>query len=58
MKESYTYRCPLKGECRHKKSCFILKTEQKLKEALKIIYKCPVEKREVSMRLSPDGYEK
>lgn len=58
MKETYTYRCPRKGECKHRRNCFILKTEQKLKEALEIIYKCPAVKSEVPMKISPDDYEK
>lgn len=58
MTKAYTYRCPLKGKCKHKRNCFILKTEQKLKETLEIIYKCPTEKREVPLRILPDNYEK
>lgn len=58
MKKAYTYRCQHKGECKHRRNCFILKTEHKLKEALEIIYKCPAVKREVPMRISPDEYEK
>lgn len=58
MTKAYTYRCPLKGKCKHKRNCFILKTEQKLKETLEIIYKCLAEKREVPLRILPDNYEK
>jgi hypothetical protein len=58
MKDAYPYRCPHKSECKHRRNCFILKTEHKLKEVLEIIYKCPAVKCEVPMKISPDDYEK
>ena len=58
MKKAYTYRCPHKGECKHRRNCFILKTEQKLKESLEVIYKCQAEKREVPIKITPENFEK
>lgn len=44
MKE-ITYRCTKK--CPVRKNCFILKVQEQIKEPIKVLQKCPAEKKDI-----------
>jgi len=43
------YRC--KKECPIGKNCFILKVEEHIKEPIKVLHKCPAEKKDIPIQI-------
>lgn len=39
------YRCT--KNCPYRKKCFILKVQEQIKEPIKVLQKCPVEKKDI-----------
>ena len=43
------YRC--QKACPIKKNCFILKVQERIKEPIKVLQKCPAEKKDILIRI-------
>ena len=48
-KMGYTYRCPTK--CPIGKQCFVIKVEEKIKESVTVIFKCPAKKADIRITI-------
>lgn len=54
MEHSVHYKCPLESTCAGHKHCHVLKTTERLKNAIDAIVKCPIRKNaEIVVRIGP-----
>lgn len=58
MNEKYVYRCPNQSICKIHKKCNIFTRRKKLPEPFSLLYICKAEKKEIDLKIQPDGFDK